>query len=187
MATDQPFAQVYVAQRDGRARRGEDVEVQGQPGVRLRAAGGRASTRWPSGWRCSPTTTATTGPGPTSSADARADRLARWREAVRLDAALNADEVLVQVRAALAHDLDAPAALAAVDAWAAASLAIDGDDAGRAGPGRPGLRRAARRTPGLAARGRSAADSALVAGAHWVVASADARGRVSSTAYDVPE
>ncbi|MET0693804.1 MAG: cysteine--1-D-myo-inosityl 2-amino-2-deoxy-alpha-D-glucopyranoside ligase [Propionibacteriaceae bacterium] len=56
------------------------------------------------------------------------DRLARWREAVQLDAALNADEVLVQVRAALAHDLDAPTALAAIDAWAGASLAIDSDD-----------------------------------------------------------
>jgi L-cysteine:1D-myo-inositol 2-amino-2-deoxy-alpha-D-glucopyranoside ligase len=56
------------------------------------------------------------------------ERLARWREAVRLDSALNADEVLVQVRAALAHDLDAPTALAAVDAWAGASLAIDSDD-----------------------------------------------------------
>jgi L-cysteine:1D-myo-inositol 2-amino-2-deoxy-alpha-D-glucopyranoside ligase len=57
------------------------------------------------------------------------DRLNRWREAVRLDAALNADEVLVQVRAALAQDLDAPSALAAVDAWAGASTAIDSDDA----------------------------------------------------------
>jgi L-cysteine:1D-myo-inositol 2-amino-2-deoxy-alpha-D-glucopyranoside ligase len=55
-------------------------------------------------------------------------RLNRWREAVRLDAGLNADEVLVQLRAALAHDLDAPAALAAVDAWAGASVAIDSDD-----------------------------------------------------------
>jgi L-cysteine:1D-myo-inositol 2-amino-2-deoxy-alpha-D-glucopyranoside ligase len=55
-------------------------------------------------------------------------RLSRWREAVRLDAGLNADEVLVQVRGALAHDLDAPAALAAVDAWAGASVAIDSDD-----------------------------------------------------------
>jgi L-cysteine:1D-myo-inositol 2-amino-2-deoxy-alpha-D-glucopyranoside ligase len=56
-------------------------------------------------------------------------RLSRWREAVRLPAALNADEVLVQLRAALAQDLDAPAALAAVDAWAGASMAIDSDDA----------------------------------------------------------
>src|SRR5512133_102718 len=56
-------------------------------------------------------------------------RLNRWREAVRLDAGLNADEVLVQLRAALAHDLDAPSALAAVDAWAGASMAIDSDDA----------------------------------------------------------
>jgi L-cysteine:1D-myo-inositol 2-amino-2-deoxy-alpha-D-glucopyranoside ligase len=57
------------------------------------------------------------------------DRLDRWREAVRLDAGLNADEVLATMRAALARDLDAPAALAAVDAWAGASVAIDSDDA----------------------------------------------------------
>ena len=56
------------------------------------------------------------------------DRLVRWREAVRLDAGLNADEVLATMRAALAHDLDAPAALAAVDTWAAASVTIDSDD-----------------------------------------------------------
>ena len=56
-------------------------------------------------------------------------RLNRWREAVRLDAGLNADGVLAAVRAALAHDLDAPGALAAVDAWAGASVAIDSDDA----------------------------------------------------------
>jgi L-cysteine:1D-myo-inositol 2-amino-2-deoxy-alpha-D-glucopyranoside ligase len=56
-------------------------------------------------------------------------RLNLWREAVRLDAGLNADGVLAQLRAALAHDLDAPAALAAVDAWAGASVAIDSDDA----------------------------------------------------------
>jgi L-cysteine:1D-myo-inositol 2-amino-2-deoxy-alpha-D-glucopyranoside ligase len=56
-------------------------------------------------------------------------RLSRWREAVHLPAGLNADEVLVQLRAALAQDLDAPAALAAVDAWAGASMAIDSDDA----------------------------------------------------------
>jgi L-cysteine:1D-myo-inositol 2-amino-2-deoxy-alpha-D-glucopyranoside ligase len=60
--------------------------------------------------------------------DHAVDRLDRWREAVRLDAGLNAEEVLVQVRAALAHDLDAPTALAAVDAWAGASTSIDGDD-----------------------------------------------------------
>ena len=60
--------------------------------------------------------------------DHATERLDRWREAVRLDAGLNADEVLVQVRAALAHDLDAPTALAAVDAWAGASTAIDSDD-----------------------------------------------------------
>jgi L-cysteine:1D-myo-inositol 2-amino-2-deoxy-alpha-D-glucopyranoside ligase len=61
--------------------------------------------------------------------DSAQGRLNRWREAVRLDAGLNADGVLAQVRAALAHDLDAPAALAAVDAWAGASVTIDSDDA----------------------------------------------------------
>jgi L-cysteine:1D-myo-inositol 2-amino-2-deoxy-alpha-D-glucopyranoside ligase len=55
-------------------------------------------------------------------------RLNRWREAVRLTAGLNADEVLIRLRAALAQDLDAPSALAAVDAWAGASMAIDSDD-----------------------------------------------------------
>ena len=55
-------------------------------------------------------------------------RLTRWREAARLAAGLNADNVLAEVRAALAHDLDAPAALAAVDAWAGASVTIDSDD-----------------------------------------------------------
>ena len=57
------------------------------------------------------------------------ERLSRWREAVSLDSALNADEVLTQMRAALALDLDAPTALAAVDAWAGASTAMDSDDA----------------------------------------------------------
>jgi L-cysteine:1D-myo-inositol 2-amino-2-deoxy-alpha-D-glucopyranoside ligase len=57
------------------------------------------------------------------------ERLARWREAASLDAGLDARRVIADVRAALADDLDAPAALAAVDAWASASLAIDGDDA----------------------------------------------------------
>ena len=56
------------------------------------------------------------------------DRLSRWREAVRLDTGVNADEVLVQMRSALALDLDAPTALAAVDAWAGASTAMDTDD-----------------------------------------------------------
>ena len=56
-------------------------------------------------------------------------RLNQWQEAVRLAAALPAAEVIAAIRAALNHDLDAPAALAAVDAWAAGSLAIDSDDA----------------------------------------------------------
>ncbi|QDP97337.1 cysteine--1-D-myo-inosityl 2-amino-2-deoxy-alpha-D-glucopyranoside ligase [Microlunatus elymi] len=56
-------------------------------------------------------------------------RLDTWRQAVRLEAGLSAAGVIGQLRAALNHDLDAPTAVAAVDAWAGASLAIDGDDA----------------------------------------------------------
>lgn len=54
------------------------------------------------------------------------DRLQRWRSAVRAPSGLPAGEVIGQMRAALDHDLDAPAALAAVDAWAAGSPAADG-------------------------------------------------------------
>jgi L-cysteine:1D-myo-inositol 2-amino-2-deoxy-alpha-D-glucopyranoside ligase len=59
---------------------------------------------------------------------AAGERLNRWREAVRLDTGPNADEVLVQVRNALALDLDAPTALAAVDAWARAATGMDSED-----------------------------------------------------------
>jgi L-cysteine:1D-myo-inositol 2-amino-2-deoxy-alpha-D-glucopyranoside ligase len=55
-------------------------------------------------------------------------RLDRWREAVRLDAGMNAEETISSIRAALDENLNAPTALAAVDAWAGASTAIDADD-----------------------------------------------------------
>jgi len=55
-------------------------------------------------------------------------QLALWRDAVRLDAGVGGDEVVAEIRAALADDLNAPAALAAVDAWAGASTVVEGDD-----------------------------------------------------------
>ena len=54
------------------------------------------------------------------------ERLARWTAAVGRPAGPDGQAVLAAVRAALADDLDAPAALAAVDAWCAAA----GQDAG---------------------------------------------------------
>lgn len=51
-------------------------------------------------------------------------RLARWRDAMARPSAAPAGPVLGQVLAALAEDLDAPRALAALDAWAGS----DGDD-----------------------------------------------------------
>lgn len=53
-------------------------------------------------------------------------RLARWRAAVAAPSGPDATATLDRVRSALRNDLDAPAALAAIDAWAAA----DGADAG---------------------------------------------------------
>ncbi|MDN5725341.1 MAG: cysteine--1-D-myo-inosityl 2-amino-2-deoxy-alpha-D-glucopyranoside ligase, partial [Propionibacteriales bacterium] len=55
-------------------------------------------------------------------------QLARWREAVRLESGLDPTPAIADMRAALRNDLDAPAALAAFDAWAGASLAMDSDD-----------------------------------------------------------
>lgn len=62
------------------------------------------------------------------------DRLSRWREAVSPPTGPIAKEALTQVRAALADDLNAPRALAAVDAWVAAQASAGGDD-----PGAPGI------------------------------------------------
>lgn len=76
------------------------------------------------------------------------ERLGRWRRAVSLAAGPPAEPVLAAVRERLADDLDAPGALAAVDAWASSALGADGPDAdgpgaagpggGPAGPGAPG-------------------------------------------------
>ena len=60
-------------------------------------------------------------------------RLAQWREAVALDATLPATDSISQARRAIRTDLDAPGALAAIDAWAQASLSIDGDEVAAAG------------------------------------------------------
>lgn len=60
-------------------------------------------------------------------------RLARWREALSVNAAPSSDDTVAALRAALADDLDAPAALAAVDTWAERTLTEGGDDAGAPG------------------------------------------------------
>jgi L-cysteine:1D-myo-inositol 2-amino-2-deoxy-alpha-D-glucopyranoside ligase len=49
-------------------------------------------------------------------------RLASWRQAVRAPAGPDAHAVLDRVRARLADDLDTPAAIAAIDRWAATTL-----------------------------------------------------------------
>jgi L-cysteine:1D-myo-inositol 2-amino-2-deoxy-alpha-D-glucopyranoside ligase len=128
VATDQPFAQLYVHSGmvglDGEkmskskgnlvlvsALRAMDVDPMA---IRLALLANHYRTDW--SWT-------------EDLLEAAVQRLHRWREAVRLDAGLNADMVVEQVRAALRDDLDAPSALAAIDGWAGASMAIDSDDA----------------------------------------------------------
>ena len=54
------------------------------------------------------------------------DDLDRWRKALSLGAGAPAAPVAETVLAAIAADLDAPTAVAAVDAWVAATLGTDG-------------------------------------------------------------
>lgn len=61
------------------------------------------------------------------------DRLGRWRAAVSRPDGPSADALVDEVREALANDLDAPAALAAVDRWAARQEAEGGTDIGAPG------------------------------------------------------
>jgi L-cysteine:1D-myo-inositol 2-amino-2-deoxy-alpha-D-glucopyranoside ligase len=60
--------------------------------------------------------------------DVAQSRLQRWREAVTRPAGPPADGVLDEVRHALADDLDAPRALAALDRWARDALRGSGRD-----------------------------------------------------------
>lgn len=58
------------------------------------------------------------------------ERLGRWREAASLAETLDVTALVTAVRTALRTDLDAPAAIAAIDAWVGASLSVEGDDDG---------------------------------------------------------
>ncbi|MEV5507281.1 cysteine--1-D-myo-inosityl 2-amino-2-deoxy-alpha-D-glucopyranoside ligase [Streptomyces orinoci] len=60
-------------------------------------------------------------------------RLDRWRAAVSRPDGPSADALVEEIREALADDLDAPAALAAVDRWAARQAAEGGTDTGAPG------------------------------------------------------
>ncbi|GAA1773291.1 cysteine--1-D-myo-inosityl 2-amino-2-deoxy-alpha-D-glucopyranoside ligase [Nocardioides hankookensis] len=54
------------------------------------------------------------------------DDLDRWRRALSLGAGAPAAPVVTEVLAALANDLDAPTAVAAIDRWVASTLGTDG-------------------------------------------------------------
>jgi L-cysteine:1D-myo-inositol 2-amino-2-deoxy-alpha-D-glucopyranoside ligase len=52
-------------------------------------------------------------------------RLGRWRDAVARSVAPSGEALLAAIRAAMSDDLDAPTALAAIDAWATDDSAED--------------------------------------------------------------
>ncbi|GIM95233.1 cysteine--1-D-myo-inosityl 2-amino-2-deoxy-alpha-D-glucopyranoside ligase [Paractinoplanes toevensis] len=56
------------------------------------------------------------------------ERLARWRAAAAAPTGPSGEGLLAAVRECLSNDLDAPAALAVVDAWCEAALTAVGDD-----------------------------------------------------------
>ncbi len=56
------------------------------------------------------------------------ERLARWRSIANNPTAFPAGETVAAIRDALRNDLDAPAALAAVDTWVAASESVESDE-----------------------------------------------------------
>jgi L-cysteine:1D-myo-inositol 2-amino-2-deoxy-alpha-D-glucopyranoside ligase len=60
------------------------------------------------------------------------DTIARWRQAVALGAGAEAAPVVEEVLAALADDLDAPRAVAAVERWVSATLGADDEADGQA-------------------------------------------------------
>ena len=60
---------------------------------------------------------------------AACNRLALWRRAFHARSGVAGEPTVAAMRAALRNDLDAPAAVAAVDAWCRATLAGQGDDA----------------------------------------------------------
>jgi L-cysteine:1D-myo-inositol 2-amino-2-deoxy-alpha-D-glucopyranoside ligase len=60
--------------------------------------------------------------------DRARDRLRRWSAAAALATGPDASDLLIEVRSALAHDLDAPKALVAVDQWVEQALSGGGPD-----------------------------------------------------------
>jgi L-cysteine:1D-myo-inositol 2-amino-2-deoxy-alpha-D-glucopyranoside ligase len=65
--------------------------------------------------------------------DEAVERLARWRAAVSRPDGPSADALVEEIREALADDLDAPSALAAVDRWAELQRSGGGTDEGAPG------------------------------------------------------
>ena len=122
-----PFARALRPRRHDRPGRREDVEVQGQPGLRLPAARrpGRSDGR-PAGlmaghYRADRAVDR-------RRAHAAQQRLDRWRRAAAAPSGPSGAALLAGVRERLGDDLDTPGALALADDWADAALAGTGDD-----------------------------------------------------------
>ena len=130
------------ARRDGRLRRREDVEVARATWSSSPRCATARSTRWRSGWCCCATTTAATGSGPTPSSGTPSTRSPTGAAPSPSAPAPRRPRWSTEVLAALADDLDAPRAVAAVQAWVDATLGTH-----RHSPTPPTATRADDRTP----------------------------------------
>ena len=114
-----PFARVYVHAGMVGPRRREDEQVQGQPGLRQPAPGGRCRAWGTSAGAAVGALPDAIGSGPTPRSRRGRQRLAAWRAGVARPYGPAGEQVVDQLRAALAQDLDTAAALQVVDAWCA--------------------------------------------------------------------
>ena len=127
-----PFARHYVHAGHGRPRRREDVQVPRQPGLRVAAARRRRRPDGDPAGAARRTTTAPTGSGRPTTWPRPRPGWPAGAQAVARPAGRRRSRCWPRSASALADDLDAPAALAALDRWA--------DEAVRGGPTAVGTR-----------------------------------------------
>ena len=125
VATGRRFAQAYVhAGMVGLD--GEKMSKSKGNLVFVATCAAAMSTRWRSGWRCSRHHYRSDWEWDDAELWAAVDTLAEWRRAFSLHAGAPSAPVVAEVLAAMAGDLDAPRACAAVDAWVYATLGGNG-------------------------------------------------------------
>ena len=143
-----PFAKVYAHAGMVALRRREDVEVAGQPGLRLRAAQQRRRPDGDPAGAAAPPLPRRTGSGPTPSSGTPSTPSTTWRRALSLGAGAPAAPVVDRGAGGAGRRPRRPRGRRRGRAWVDATLGADGTGRhGRPGRRRSPCRRAARRGP----------------------------------------